>query len=88
MVTDFLLGLNGIQHSPSLIFCIGLLGSVTVCSLVELIESSRFGGEFSVRKNSLKRFRYQQFRNELITFPRHLGFASGEVHELEDHEFH
>lgn len=88
MSTGFLSGLVAISHSPLLIFLIGLLSSFAVCSLVLLMETSLFDGGVLLRSSSLRPFRYQRFRKELVTFPRHLGFASGDAYDLEDHELH
>ena len=93
MSSEFLLGLVGIPHSPPLVFCIGLLSSFVICSLVLMLEAKLFVGPVSLRgssqrASSLCPIRYQRFRNELVSFPRHIGFAAGKVHELEDHEFH
>lgn len=88
MSSEFLLGLVGIPHSPPLVFFIGLLTSFVICSLVLMLEAKLFVGPLSLRATSLCPIRYQRFRNELVSFPRHFGFAAGKVHELEDHEFH
>ena len=75
------------EFQPPQLFCAGLLASV-VCCLIALIVESKF------RRRELHRIippgselAYRQFLSELNSAPRHVGFAGGEVYDLDDRDF-
>ncbi len=88
MSTESLLSVIHSQYQPPLFFCAGLFSSVFCCLVALFVESQIRRREIEIIQTLPQPLTYQRFRNELVLAPRHLGFATGDVQELEDHEFH
>jgi hypothetical protein len=88
MLSEMVLSVILHDTHSSLLFCLGLMSSVMFCLMV-LPRGPRVNrrvhqpvGEFTTTS------RYQQFRHELISRPRHVGFPLGNILNLGDDEFH
>ena len=74
-------------YLPPMLFCAGLFTSV-VCCLVALLIESRFRRQaFRRIVHSRRELAYGRFLSELNSSPRHLGFASGDIYDLDDLDF-
>lgn len=76
------------SYQPSMYFIAGLLGSVSICLMTLVVESSVRLREINSAISAARQHKYQQFRHELVTAPRHVGFIPDVLYELDDHEFH
>ena len=85
---ELILGFIDHQYYPPLLFSMGMVASFTCCAMVLFLEMNLRTRAIDPDQSGLKSFSYQRFRKELVSFPRHLGFALGDVQELEDHAFH
>ena len=76
------------QYQPPLLFCVGLLLSVVCCVMTLIVESRFRRREFNQAVPSrLELAAYRRFLPELNSAPRHIGFAGGEVYDLDDRDF-
>ncbi len=87
MPIGFLFAMIDPQYQPYLLFCVGLLISVVCCLILLSVEGTirlqKSGGTLP----SPKSFAYRRFLSELNSTPRHIGFAGGEVYDLDDRDF-
>ena len=75
------------QYQPSLLFCAGLLVSVVCCLIALIVEPKFRRREFNRILPSRRELSYGRFLSELNSAPRHIGFAGGEVYDLDDRDF-
>ncbi|MEI8022281.1 MAG: hypothetical protein WCH39_28985 [Schlesneria sp.] len=75
------------QYQPSLLFCAGLFVSVVCCVISLIVESKFRRRDFNRMLPSRRELSYRRFLPELNSSPRHIGFAGGEVYDLDDRDF-
>ena len=75
------------QYQPSLLFCVGLLVSVVCCLIALIVEPKFRRREFNRILPSRGELSYGRFLSELNSAPRHIGFAGGDVYDLDDRDF-
>ena len=75
------------QYQPPVLFCAGLFASVVCCLTALIVESKFRRREFQRILPSQRELAYRRFLSELNSAPRHIGFAGGEVYDLDDRDF-
>ena len=88
MSVESLLDVIHHQYQPPLFFCAGLFASILCCLIALLVESKIRHREIEITEPLPRTLTYRRFLTELVSSPRHLGFVGGDVHELEDRDFH
>ena len=87
MSVQFLFAMSEMPYQPYLLFCVGLLISVVCCLIALSVEAAfrrqRFDGILPLRRE----LAYRRFLSELNSAPRHIGFAGGDVYDLDDRDF-
>lgn len=87
MPIGFLFAMIDPQYQPYLLFCVGLLISVVCCLILLSVEGTIRRQKFDGIPSSPRTLAYRRFLSELNSTPRHIGFAGGEVYDLDDRDF-
>jgi len=75
------------QYQPYLLFFVGLLISIVGCLIALSVEAKFRRQKLDGIVPSQRSLAYRRFLSELNSAPRHIGFAGGEVYDLDDRDF-